>query len=94
MVVKNGMPSRHKLAEMNRPGFAGDSILCEDRVMNRRKRTKTKGGFPNDDSLLNLLFMGIQNASKKWTMPVRNWNLTIPQLSIFFKGLLDAALEL
>ena len=59
-----------------------------------RKLTKTKGGFPNDDSLLKLLFMGIQNASKKWTMPIQNWTLTISQLSIFFEGRLDAALEL
>ena len=35
-----------------------------------RKLTKTKGGFPNDDSLLKLLYMGIENASKKWTMPI------------------------
>jgi transposase-like protein len=59
-----------------------------------RKLTKTKGGFPNNDSLLKLLFMGIQNASKKWTMPIQNWNLTLSQLSIFFEGRLDAALEL
>jgi transposase-like protein len=59
-----------------------------------RKLTKTKGGFPNNDSLLKLLFMGIQNASKKWTMPIQNWTLTISQLSIFFEGRLDAALEL
>ena len=59
-----------------------------------RKLTKTKGGFPNHDSLLKLLFMGIQNASKKWTMPIQNWNLTVSQLSIFFEGRLDAALEL
>jgi transposase-like protein len=59
-----------------------------------RKLTKTKGGFPNNDSLLKLLFMGIQNASKKWTMPIQNWNLTLSQLSIFFEGRLDAALKL
>ncbi len=59
-----------------------------------RKLTKTKGGFPNDDSLLKLLFMGVQNASKKWTMPIQNWTLTISQLSIFFEGRLDAALEI
>ena len=27
-----------------------------------RKLTKTKGAFPNKDSLLKLLYMGIQNA--------------------------------
>jgi transposase-like protein len=59
-----------------------------------RKLTKTKGGFPNDNSLLKLLFMGINNASKKWTMPIQNWNLTLSQLSIFFEGRLDDVLDL
>ena len=49
-----------------------------------RKLTKTKGAFPNENSLLKLLYMGIQNAKKKWTMPVQNWGLTLSQLSIFF----------
>jgi transposase-like protein len=59
-----------------------------------RKLTKTKGGFPNDNSLLKLLYMGIQNAQKKWTMPIQNWNLTLSQLAIFFEGRLDGALNL
>ena len=59
-----------------------------------RTLTKTKGAFPNDNSLLKLLFMGIQNATKKWTMPVRNWSLTISQLSIYFEGRLDKTLNL
>jgi len=59
-----------------------------------RKLTKTKGAFPNENSLLKLLYMGIQNGSKKWTMPVRNWSLTISQLSIFFEGRLDKSLSL
>ena len=58
-----------------------------------RKLTKTKGAFPNENSLLKLLYLGIQNASKKWTMPVRNWSLTISQLAIFFEGRLDKYLE-
>ena len=57
-----------------------------------RKLTKTKGAFPNQDSLLKLLYMGIQNASKKWTMPIQNWSLTISQLAIFFEGRLDKEL--
>jgi putative transposase len=59
-----------------------------------RKLTKTKGGFPNDMSLLKLLYLGIQNASKKWTMPIANWKLTLSQLAIYFEGRLDAALHL
>jgi len=59
-----------------------------------RKLTKTKGAFPNKDSLLKLLYMGIQNAKEKWTQPVRNWSQTVSQLAIFFEGRLDEYLEL
>ncbi|RXK06117.1 IS256 family transposase [Halarcobacter bivalviorum] len=59
-----------------------------------RKLTKTKGAFPNENSLLKLLYMGIQNASKKWTMPMRNWSLTISQLAIFFEGRLNNQLDI
>jgi len=58
-----------------------------------RKLTKTKGAFPNESSLMKLLYLGISNASKRWTMPVRNWSLTISQLAIFFEGRLDKYLE-
>lgn len=48
-----------------------------------RKLTKTKGGFPNQGSLRKLLYPGLQNASKKCTMPIpegagqalQNWNI-------------------
>ena len=59
-----------------------------------RTLTKTKGAFPNDNSLLKLLYMGILNAQKKWTMPIRNWSLTISQLALHFEGRLDDALNL
>ena len=59
-----------------------------------RKLTKTKGAFPNENSLLKLLYMGIENAKEKWTQPVHNWSLTISQLAIFFEGRLDDYLDL
>jgi transposase-like protein len=59
-----------------------------------RTLTKTKGAFPNDNSLLKLLYAGIRNAEKKWTMPIRNWSLTISQLNIHFKERLKGALDL
>ena len=37
--------------------------------------------------------MGILNAQKKWTIPIRNWSLTISQLAIFFEGRLDKELK-
>jgi len=78
--------------EIRRVIYTTNSIEAVHRQF--RKLTKTKGGFPNENSLLKLLYMGIQNASKKWTMPIQNWNLALSQLAIFFEGRLDEALEL
>lgn len=51
-----------------------------------RKLTKTKGAFANENALLKLLYIGIKNASEKWTMPIHNWALTLSQLAIYFEG--------
>lgn len=59
-----------------------------------RKLTKTKGGFPNENSLLKLLYAGILKASEKWTHPIQNWNLTLSQLSIHFEDRLDDYIDL
>lgn len=59
-----------------------------------RKLTKTKGAFPNENSLMKLLYAGIMNASAKWTMPAHNWNLTLSQLAIYFDGRLDVAVKI
>jgi len=59
-----------------------------------RTLTKTKGAFPNDNSLLKLLYAGIMNAERKWSMPIQNWSLTISQLNIFFKERLKDALKI
>jgi putative transposase len=57
-----------------------------------RKLTKTKGAFPNENSLLKLLYSGIMLATEKWTMPVQNWPQALSQLAIYFEGRLDEKL--
>ena len=59
-----------------------------------RKLTKTKGAFSNENSLLKLLYLGIQNASRNWSVSVRNWSLTISQLGVYFEGRLNDVLRL
>lgn len=59
-----------------------------------RKLTKTKGGFPNENSLLKLLYAGMMKASERWSHPVQNWNLTLSQLAIHFEGRLDRYIKL
>ncbi len=51
-----------------------------------RKVTKSRALFPTDDALLKLLFLAVQDVSKKWTMPARDWTSVISQLDIFFQG--------
>jgi len=79
-------------ADIRRAIYTTNAIEAVHRQF--RKLTKTKGAFPNENSLLKLLYVGIQNASKKWTMPIQNWNLTLSQLAIYFEGRLDNVLEI
>jgi putative transposase len=53
--------------------------------MSLRKVTKTRGSFPNDEAMIKLLYLALQNISKKWTMPIRNWRSALNQLSIMFE---------
>ncbi|SUG40529.1 Transposase for insertion sequence element ISRM3 [Salmonella enterica subsp. arizonae] len=59
-----------------------------------RKLTKTKGAFPNENSQLKMIYLGLMNAREKWTMPVLSWNLTLSQLAIYFEGRLDKVMTL
>ena len=49
-----------------------------------RKRLKTRGVFPNDDSIVKVLYLALQNVAKKWTRPIRDWKAALNQLVILF----------
>jgi len=51
-----------------------------------RKITKTRAAFPNEEAAIKLLYLGLQNAQKKWTMPIQNWSLAMNQMAILFEG--------
>ena len=59
-----------------------------------RKAIKKRKLFPTDDSAKKVIYLATQAASKKWTMPLQNWNLTLSQLSIYFEGRLDDVLDI
>jgi putative transposase len=52
-----------------------------------RKIIKSKGCFPNDEAVFKLVFLCLQNAQKRWTMPIRDWKLALNQFSILFNNL-------
>ena len=49
-----------------------------------RKVTKNRGVFPDDNSVLKLLYLATQEVTKKWTMVLRGWNQILAQLAIHF----------
>jgi putative transposase len=51
-----------------------------------RKITKTRAAFPTEEAAIKLLYLGLQNAQKKWTMPIQNWSLAMNQMAILFEG--------
>ena len=49
-----------------------------------RRMLKNRGAFPNDDSIIKILYLAINRVSKKWTMPIRNWKAALNQFVILF----------
>lgn len=49
-----------------------------------RKATRNRKVFPNDDSAKKVVYLAIQEASKRWTMPIRNWKPALNRFSIEF----------
>ena len=49
-----------------------------------RKVTKNRAAFPDDEAIMKIMYLAIQKASKKWTMPIRNRGLALNQFAILF----------
>lgn len=54
-----------------------------------RKSIKKRKLFPTDDSAKKVVYLAIMEASKKWTMPIRNWKAALNHFMIVFDGRLD-----
>jgi putative transposase len=50
-----------------------------------RKIIKAKGAFPNDEAVFKLVYLALQNAAKKWTMPIKEWKMALNQFAILFQ---------
>lgn len=51
-----------------------------------RKVIKNRGSFPSDEACLKLIYLALRNASRKWSMPIRDWGRALNQFSILFDG--------
>jgi len=50
-----------------------------------RKSVKTRKVFPSDDAALKVIYLAVESASKKWTMPIRNWKPALNRFMIEFE---------
>ena len=55
-----------------------------------RKFTRNRKQYPNEESALKIVYMAIHEASRKWTMPIRNWKEALNHFAILFEGRLPA----
>jgi putative transposase len=70
--------------EIRRAIYTTNAI--ESLNMSLRKVIKTRASFPNEEAAMKLLYLALKNASKKWTMPIKNWGAAMNQFAIIFEG--------
>jgi len=51
-----------------------------------RKVLKTKGALPSEDAAMKLLWLALRQATARWSMPIRQWDLALQQFAIRFDG--------
>jgi len=51
-----------------------------------RRITRKRGAFPTEDSVRKVLYLALLRASKKWTMPIKNWPSALNYFSLVFEG--------
>ena len=50
-----------------------------------RKYTKNKLSYPTDQAVMKSVFLAVREATKKWTMPIRNWGIILNQFLTIFE---------
>lgn len=51
-----------------------------------RKLNRQRSVFPSEQALLKALYLATFEATKKWTMPIRNWGQAYGELAIMYEG--------
>ncbi len=71
-------------ADIRRAVYTTNAI--ESLNMSLRKIIKCRGSFPSEDAAFKLLYLALQNAAQKWTMPIPNWSRAMNQFAILYDG--------
>jgi transposase-like protein len=51
-----------------------------------RKFTRNRKIYPNEESALKLVYMAINEASKKWTKPIHHWKQALNHFAIMYEN--------
>jgi putative transposase len=70
-------------AEIRKAIYTTNAI--ESMNMTLRKVLKNHRAFPTDESALKVVYLAIQNISKKWTMPIRDWRPALNRFAIMYE---------
>lgn len=57
-----------------------------------RKAVKKRKVFPNDKAAVKVVWLAVTDASKRWTMPIRDWKAALNRFIIEFEERLEAYL--
>lgn len=50
-----------------------------------RKYTKNKLSFPTDEAVMKSVYLAVREATKKWSMPIRNWGIILNQFLALYE---------
>jgi len=53
--------------------------------MSLRKVIKTRSSFPTDEAMTKLFCLALNNISRKWSMPIRDWKAALNRFTIQFE---------
>ncbi len=81
-------PFFHYPPDIRRAIYTTNSVESLNRSL--RKIIKIRGGFPNEDAALKLLFLALRQAAKKWTMPIAHWREALNHFAILWPDRMPA----
>jgi putative transposase len=70
-------------AEIRRVVYTTNVI--ESLIFSLRKIIKGRSAFPNDDSVYRLIYPGLEQISRKWTMPIKSCKSALQQFAILYE---------
>lgn len=76
-------------AEIRKVIYTTNAIESVNSVI--RKFTRNRKQYPNADSAFKLVYMAIREASRKWTLPIKNWKAALNHFAILFEGRMPEA---